>query len=306
MANLMKGFTFAEALEPVRGKPRFEYPVFVEIKADEIRCQVKFTNGCRLTNRLPVVEYLSYAGKPLYNMGFLTPALVAYFCNSDYTELDIGIEVNGNFNDSYRWTQSSKGIPKEKFDKKTGKTSPALDPSMVQIILFDLPESDDAYQVRRRTVINTVDHLKRCGINATFAAGCIAESEAEVWEIYGNYRAAGHEGAMAKTLDHKYARRRTFDWMKVKPSDDIDGCIEEFNEAHSEAGEPLGRVGSVDVVMEDGSRASPAGFNHELARDMWENRGKYRGRWLTFNYMERDRAGGYRHPHFDRFREDKA
>lgn len=110
---------------------------------------------------------------------------------------------------------------------------------------------------------------------------------------------------MAKTLDHLYERKRSFNWMKVKPSDDIDGKIERLNEARSEAGEPLGRVGSVDVMMPDGSVASPAGFPHELGRLMWENPEQYIGQWLTFNYMERDRQGGYRHPTFERFREDK-
>ncbi|QQO90836.1 DNA ligase [Pseudomonas phage Misse] len=306
MAQLMKGETFKDALKLVRGKPRFEYPIFVEVKADEIRCQVKFTNGCRITNRLPVVEYLSYSGKPLHNMEHFTPALILYFCASEFTELDIGIEVNGNFNDSYRWTQSSSGIPQEKFDKKTQRTSPALDVGMVKLIVFDLPESLEKYEVRRRTVINTADHLRRCGLNATFASGCIAENEAEVWAIYNNYREAGHEGAMGKTLHHTYSRRRTFDWMKIKPSEDHDGQITSFNEAVSESGEPLGRVGSINVTCADASTAAPAGIPHELGRELWENQHKYIGQWIEFYCMERDRQGGYRHPIYHRFREAKA
>lgn len=313
MAQLMKGETFKDALKLVRGKPRFEYPIMIEVKADEIRCQVKYSReegGPRLDGEpgnvvLEWVEYLSYSGKPLHNMEHFTPQLLEYFRNSVYKELDIGIEVNGNFNDSYRWTQSSSGIPQEKFDKKTGKTAPALDQSMVQIILFDLPESDEVYQVRRRTVINTVDHLNRCGIRATFASGCIAESEAEAWEIYGNYRAAGHEGAMGKTLDHTYQRRRTFDWMKIKPSEDHDGQITGFNEAVSLEGEPLGRVGSINVTCADGSTAAPSGIPHDLGRELWENQSQYVGQWIEFYCMERDRAGGFRHPIYHRFREDK-
>lgn len=305
MAQLMKGETFKDALKLVRGKPRFEYPIFVEVKADEIRCQVKFTNGCRITNRLPVVEYLSYSGKPLYNMEYFTPEFIMYFCNSDYTELDIGIEVNGNFNDSYRWTQSSSGIPKEKFDKKTQKTSPALDAGMVKIILFDFPEDPRPYNERRQSVIGHSGRMIYFGLNATYAKGRIADNEADVWEIYNDYREAGHEGAMGKTMHHTYQRRRTFDWMKIKPSEDHDGRITSFNEAVSLEGEPLGRVGSINVECADGSTAAPAGIPHELGRELWENQAVYVGQWVEFYCMERDRAGGYRHPIYNRFREDK-
>lgn len=305
MSQLMKGQTFADALKLVRGKPRFEYPILVEVKADEIRCQVKFTNGCRITNRLPVVEYLSYSEKPLYNMEHFTPQFIQYFLDSAYTELDIGIEVNGNFNDSYRWTQSSSGIPQEKFDKKTQKTSPALDVSMVKIILFDLPESGEAYQQRRLTVIAHSGRMQRHGLNATYALAGVANCEAEVWRIYNEYREAGHEGAMGKTMDHTYQRRRTFDWMKIKPSEDHDGQITGFNEAVSLEGEPLGRVGSINVTCADGSTAAPSGIPHDLGRELWENQGKYLDQWIEFYCMERDRQGGYRHPIYHRFREDK-
>lgn len=305
MAQLMKGETFKDALKLVRGKPRFEYPIFVEVKADEIRCQVKFTNGCRIANRLPVVEYLSYSGKPLYNMEHFTPDLIHYFAGSNWNELDIGIEVNGNFNDSYRWTQSSSGIPKEKFDKKTQKTSPALDVSMVKIILFDLPECDEKYNERHWRVGAEAGRLVRYGLPACAPLTKVAHTEAEVWRIYQEYREAGHEGAMGKTMDHRYQRRRTFDWMKIKPSEDHDGQITGFNEAVSEAGEPLGRVGSIRVTCADGSTAAPSGIPHDLGRELWENQSAYVGQWVEFYCMERDRQGGYRHPIYHRFREDK-
>ena len=110
---------------------------------------------------------------------------------------------------------------------------------------------------------------------------------------------------MAKTLGHVYARRRTFDWMKIKPKETFDGRITSFNEAVSETGELLGRVGSINVECADGSTASPAGIAHGLGRTLWEDQAKYVGQWIEFSCMERDRQGGYRHPIYDRFREDK-
>lgn len=299
MAELMKGETFKDALKPVRGKPRFEYPLYVEVKADEIRCQVMVKDSG--------VEFLSYAGKPLHNLESFAAQFLALAVYTGRKEFDLGIRVSGNFNDSYRWVRSSNGHPKEKLDKKTGKVAPALDPSMVEFILFDMPESDQPYRYRldERSAI-AYDASNGLGLRMSVPLGEVAFCEDDVWRLYRQYREdLGEEGAMAKTLDHLYERKRSFNWMKVKPSDDIDGKIERLNEARSEAGEPLGRVGSVDVMMPDGSVASPAGFPHELGRLMWENPEQYIGQWLTFNYMERDRQGGYRHPTFERFREDK-
>lgn len=298
MAQLMKGETFKDALKLVRGKPRFEYPIMVEAKADEIRCQI--------VRRLPgVVEYLSYSGKPLHNLEFLTPAVELLFRDLGISELDVGIQVNGNFNDSYRWTQSSSGVPQEKFDKKTQKTSPALCKDMVQVIVFDMPQNQKPYVDRIVDVDFAAAGLRHYGVRATRPARQLCHTEEQVWQVYTGFRALGLEGAMGKTLDHTYSRRRTFDWMKIKPSEDHDGQITGFNEAVSLEGEPLGRVGSINVTCADGSTAAPSGIPHDLGRELWENQSQYVGQWIEFYCMERDRAGGYRHPIYHRFREDK-
>lgn len=295
---LMKGEVFADACKLVRGVPRFTYPIIVEAKADEIRCRVTFGNG--------LVIYESYAGKPLHNLSHLDAAFNCMRQASGITEFDVGILVNGNFNDSYRWTRSSKGYPQEKLDKKTGKVAPALFPEMVQVILFDLPKNPQPFVDRMVEVDFASDGLRRYGMNCIRPVRWLCHSESEVMSTYTAYRAAGFEGAMGKTLDHLYERRRAFSWMKIKPKETFDGHITSFNEAVSESGTPLGRVGSINVATEDGSTASPAGIPHALGRELWENQAKYLGQWIEFECMERDRKGGFRHPIFNRFREDKA
>lgn len=304
MPQLMKGETWRDALKLVRGKPRFEYPIWVEAKADEIRCQVICTN---YANGTFSVDFLSYAGKPLHNLHdhFAAQFLSFFQQNEHINELDVGIEVNGNFNDSYRWTQSSSGIPQEKFDKKTGKTAPALDASMVKFILFDLPENTRPFHLRWEQIDAVCADLVLTGLPAHRPSKRLCWNEAEVMEAYGKFREEGYEGAMGKTLDHKYERKRTFGWMKIKPSETFDGRITKINRATSITGEPLSRAGSISVELEDGSTADPAGLAHALGSDMFANPGDYIGRWVEFECMERDRAGGYRHPRFIRIREDK-
>lgn len=297
MAQLMKGETFADACKLVRGQPRFQYPVMVEAKADEIRCRVYKSGG--------EILFESYAEKPLHNMQLWAEAFKLVLKQMQVTELDVGILVNGNFNDSYRWGRSAKGYPQEKLDKKTGKVAPALDTGMVQFIVFDVPESPDQYIDRMIVADFAASSLRQYGVNATRPERAMCSSYIDVMYIYAALRAKGYEGAMAKTLDHVYARRRTFDWMKIKPKETFDGRITGFNEAVSETGDPLGRVGSINVECADGSTASPAGIAHGLGRTLWEDQAKYVGQWIEFSCMERDRQGGYRHPIYNRFREDK-
>lgn len=299
MAQLMKGETWADAQKLVKGKPRFEYPVWVEAKADEIRCRV-------LRRGAHIVQFDSYAEKPLHNLGFLQNKFLHFFDASGYTELDIGILVNENFNDSYRWVRSSKGYPKEKYDRKTGRTAPELFEHQVHVIVFDMPESTQRFEDRLEERRRVRDLLLDVGIPASVPIGQYANNAAGVLQMYGDLRLDGYEGAMAKTLDHLYSRTRTFDWMKIKPKETFDGRITGFNEAVSEEGVPLGRVGSVNVACEDGSTASPAGFKHAHGRALWAARDSLVGQWIEFEAMERDRQGGYRHPIYCRFREDKA
>jgi hypothetical protein len=125
-------------------------------------------------------------------------------------------------------------------------------------------------------------------------------------QFFEDMQSAGYEGAMLKNAQHLYVRKRSWDWLKMKSELDGDGKIIDMREAVSEVGEPLGRIGSVHVLLEDGSSAWPAGIAHELGRQMMKNPDAFLGEWCEFVYMERDRQGGYRHPRFKRIREAKA
>ena len=76
------------------------------------------------------VEFKSYSGKPLANMAHFAPLFRELSVITGYKEFDTGFEVNENFNDSYRWVRSTKGLPTD------------LRGAKVKFILFDLPEED--------------------------------------------------------------------------------------------------------------------------------------------------------------------
>lgn len=318
--QLMKGHVWADH------KHKMQYPCIVEEKHDEIRCRVVYYPGKSETNVINLPEHVhfeTFSGKPVANMESFHDAFLKYFrsVGPEFHELDMGILVNENFNDSYRWVRSTKGHPKEKLDKKTGKVSPALDPSMVEFLLFDLPLHPAPYYDTDPNKYTATRHF-HCAVNPCMMAGLRVKrpdwwpawSERDVHARYEQFRAAGMEGAMVKSAAHTYQRKRSYDWLKMKPESEADGIIVGFTEATASvdneelgitAGDRLGRAGSVTLRMEDGSTASPHGIAHDLGWLMWQSPEQYIGKWATMNYMERDRNGGYRHPTFARLREGK-
>ena len=172
MAQLMKGETWSDACKLVRGQPRFQYPVMVEAKADEIRCRVYKSGG--------EILFESYAGKPLCNLAGFAVQFQLMMHHAHLTELDVGVLVNRNFNDSYRWVRSAKGFPQEKLDKGTGKVAPALTSEMVEFILFDLPESQKPFIDRLRDIDFAASGLRHYGLRCTRPARALAQTPGEV------------------------------------------------------------------------------------------------------------------------------
>lgn len=279
----MKGHTFA------KGKHKLVYPASAEVKVDEIRLDVRREPGKGLLLR-------SFADKPLHNLELWGARMLQYMQAFDVTRLDMGVIVNQNFADTYRYVRSSKGVPTELVDAR------------VEFILFDVPDfGHEPYSQRlsRRTRACNLLHDYRV---PTFTPmRFVVNGQAEVYELYQRVRDSGDEGLMVKSMDHLYEPgKRTNGWLKVKPEEDADALITGITEAVSEAGCPLGRVGSLQGTCEDASAVSIPGIDHDTARLWFAHPELIVGQWVEFQYMERDRQGGYRHPRFGRVREAKA
>lgn len=286
MPELMKGHKWRDH------KAKMTYPAWVEIKHDEIRCHVV------VHPQTYAVEYQSYAGKPLHNLERFSAMWEEIARNSGVYEFDTGFEVNGNFNDSYRWVRSSRGLKENMLEWSA------------QFYLFDLPTLGTTYAERYAYMYAVSLHAAQhypLGCAVSLPRGWWAHSAEDVDARYAQARSNGCEGVMVKDMQHLYNRgARSYGWLKVKPEDDADGIITAIHVAVSEAGVPHDYAGSVTIAVEDGSTASPHGIAHELGRDMIANPEKYIGQWAEFKYMERDRQGGYRHPVWGRLREAKA
>lgn len=308
MASLMKGNKWHERRDAVdrRGNPIVKYPVMVETKHDEVRVHVlveksKISTHPSVADEY-VVKYLSYAGKPLANLERFSDDFIRLANTTGQYEFDMGFEVNGNYNDSFRWVRSTRGLPEE------------LEDAPVRWLIYGLPGLGGtlASQWAHRLAVAYKTIGRSIRVNVPMYVW--AHSADDVERIFSSYRNRGYEGAMVKQPEHLYERSRTDGWLKMKPEDDEDGIIVALHEAIAgvdqpelgiRAGDRLGRTGSITIRMPDGSEATPHGISHELGRDMHNNPEKYIGHWAEFKFMERDRQGGYRHPVFHRLREAK-
>ena len=301
--KLMKG----HAIQKRRDK--IIYPVLVEYKHDEIRAHIII--------REDGYDVLSYAGKPLANCTDIVRPLVDAARALGYTELDCGIEVNDNYNDSFRWCRSTRGAPAD------------LKGTEITVYIYDLPDlSTTGYAKRRESMADLLFHVLGQMLAPTPIDGeakvvfrmpavthLLSSAEhldAVLDDIFTAAVQTGYEGLMLKTAHGMYERTRSKYIIKVKPEEDADGLIIGMTEAVSEDGVPLGRAGSLEVRLEDGSIANPGGMEHATAKELWDNREQYIGKqWIQFTYMERDRQDGYRHPRigkeakFGRLREEK-
>lgn len=297
MPYLMKGKHWSD-----RHKFRvpLEYPVVVQPKVDEIRVRVLVN----LQNKS--VTYLSYAEKPLYNLEFADALFLRLSNWFGMHNFDCGFLCNNNFDDSRSFVRSSKNFPER------------LRHASRVFLLYDIPDSAAEYSHRIAEIAeicNTAKIVATLAFELRVLPSWIANTPEEVEDLYESLRAQQYEGAMIKTLSHKYQiGKRSQDWLKMKPEDTADGKIVGLVEARAtvpipsrgvKVGDPLGRVGSVIVKLEDGTEARPHGIAHELGAKMLANPLKYLGEWCEFAFMERDTQGGYRHPVFRRLRDRK-
>ena len=291
MPELMKGHVFADHAH------KLVYPVRCEFKVDEVRVHMlRRPNG--------LIEYLSYAGKPLYNLGMFSEQLSALMHHFGLTELDCGFEAMHDFTQSKRWVRSSRGLPVDL----------AANRSDYRFILFDDPNSTQEYRQRCYYLATLTKHANALGLKLDRPEWVDAHDESDVHSAYAEARKRGFEGLMVKTYDHKYQRGKRIDgWLKYKPSLDEAGvvvaaqvaiCGKDQPDLCLKKGDSLHRIGSITVRMPDGSLASPHGIPHDLGRQWYNNPKEIIGETVEFCYMERDTQGGYRHCTFWRVRGD--
>ncbi|AZF88081.1 DNA ligase [Pectobacterium phage Arno160] len=297
--KVMKGVPFTE--ERLKKWLAEDGVVLIQTKRDEFRCMVKVEDTG--------VTYTSASGKPLYNIHKAFDSLfLLMYQEYGLTVFDCGVSVNDSFDLTRRVLKASKKVydcrGREVYRIEDGpkKARELVYEGTLELAfwLYDLPELSDRDFLSRLATMRSLAQL--AGNSVYVPSTVMAHSLQEVYDHFECMVAASFEGSMVKRLDFRYVYSRTTDWMKLKPEAEADGQITGYTEGK---GEFEGLVGSLEITCEDGSTTAISGITLELRRAISANRDKYLGHWVEFKYMQRDSAGGYRHPRFFRFHPDK-
>lgn len=279
--------------------------VVLQTKRDEFRCVVRVMEDCEGQ----YVTFTSASGKPLYNLQVHTDVFIDLARRSGIKLFDTGVCIDGSFDVTRRVCRASKkfydtsGTVKQSIVELKRKSKEVLyehHGTMNAVFwLYDLPTLDLDYECRR----NRMAHF--C-LGSQGRLMCpeteLITALADVHKCFDQMVSAGHEGAMVKRFHHDYKVGRSTDWMKLKPSEEIDVRITGYTEGE---GKFAGLIGSICGVAEDGTEVSFSGFSDELRAEISANREGFLGRWVEVRFMQRDSKGGFRHPQFYRWHPDK-
>lgn len=174
----------------------------------------------------------------------------------------------------------------------------------VKFYMFDIPNLNEPYQKRRkamRMLLNRVG-IKTMGYLSDFV---ITARDEYVQYWYKHFLEEGYEGVMVKTMGHMYQNcrpsKRSWDWMRLKPEFTADAIVIDVIEGR---GKYRNAAGAFRVQDRAGLRFKCGGGTltdterFRIFREPAETVGK----GIEFSYQRRNRAGGYRHPRFKKWR----
>lgn len=260
-----------------------QWPVLVEPKLDGVRVLVAVTDEG--------VQFFSRAGKEFTSFDHLKPTIE----QAGYAGVIIdGEVVSGSFN-------ATVSSVRKKGTEATDAVLHAFD-----IVNFDTFKSGQrpvvGYEYRRADLHAFVRACDSDNVRQSEAT--VANSHAEVMDLYADYRSRGFEGAMVKTPQHPYEYKRSKHWLKIKAEESVDVPVVDMFEGTGKYENMLGGF----VVNHNGKKVRVGGGFSDAQRDEFWNECSlhdFKGRLIEVEYHEETPDGSLRHPRFKRFRDDK-
>lgn len=250
-------------------RARCEYPCLVEPKIDGTRAT--FTGDALLTRN----------GLPLRS------------CNHIITQLQ---------NDSYGWADGELMVPGlDFFSQSDGLIRGYNQRPQAIYYVFALGQKQEHFMARSRRHKSPLPSEDK----VQFVQGQIANNYKELMSIFEDYRAAGFEGAMVKQLHGNklfYESKRSFEWMKLKPSNDAEfKCIG----VYEGEGKYQGMLGGICIEHKGQENRVGTGFSDEERLNFWVDPTMIVGNEVTVEWMEETIDGNLRHSRFKGLRWDK-
>lgn len=145
--------------------------------------------------------------------------------------------------------------------------------------------------------------LRRETPNIVFISAILCYRLPDVYHEYERFRELGFEGAIVKNPHYKYAGKRSWDWMKLKPSEDGEFKIIGMYEGE---GKYVSQLGGITVDFNGKPNDVGTGFSDEQRYEFWNEPSKCPvGLMAHIEYMEKTDDGNMRHSRFKDLRWDK-
>lgn len=277
-----------------------EYPCIVEPKLDGVRCITMIDEEGNIT-------YFSRKGKEFFNFNKFDRELKSLKLKG--VVLDGEVVSPEDFQVLMTCVRRKKDLPTD------------LD---INYVIWDIiPLIDFKNQVaqkesileRRSKLFKKIHSRKRNTIKSIHHD--IAHSEEEVTDLFNYHLRKGYEGilikqnstivlpAIGKTKQknlNTYEYKRSRNWIKMKPVNDVDLKIVGFEEGE---GRHKGRLGAI-IVNHKGKKVNVgSGFSDSERTRIWKNKKKYKGKVVEIAYQEETKDGSLRFPVFKGMRFDK-
>jgi len=109
----------------------------------------------------------------------------------------------------------------------------------------------------------------------------IANSLDEVYKVYENDVSDGYEGSIIRNINAPYEHKRSYNLLKVKPTDDSEGTVLDIIEG---IGNASGLAATATIRWNNKEFGATFKGSQEIRRDILKNKEDWIGRQLTFCY----------------------
>ena len=278
---------------PVSKKPiDYSKPTFIQPKLDGVRCVIqadKIDYLTRVETGDPVYKVIAYSrtGKEWKNINHILKQLKPFFQKFPNVVLD-GELYNHDLRDNF-----------EKIISLVRKTKPTDEDrqeasELTQFHCYDIIDEELPFD-QRNEFINQSLMLLGDSIHIVDTRFTPDDHDAKL--SHGINLADGYEGSIVRT-NGTYQCKRSHNLRKFKDFSDAEALIIGYEPGK---GKRTGTLGKFIMQDDDGIEfgCPPGkGHNYKDLANILDNIHDYIGKYATFTYFERTRAGSYRHPHY--------
>ena len=244
---------------------RLKFPCFGSPKIDGVRA--KFKGG----------KFYSRNGHEYVGLGHLIDEIKGID-----EELDGELIVHG------RTFQESSGLIRN-YD---------LTPN-AEFHIFDVPTLKVPF-IERLTIISDIDYVTSSCIKPVIHNPL--QNKDQVMDYYDGCREIGYEGTVIKPYDYVYKGTRSYNWMKMKPTETVDLKVIDIYEGK---GKYTKQMGGVEVLYKGKRNRVGGGWSDKQRNDFWCEPMDIINKTIEVWFMEETDEGNMRHARFIKFRGDK-